>query len=467
MINNIKMNRPVKDKEPNSYQYCEEDSESSSGENVTNGSSAIDIHPKASSAVKYSGEESEKCLQCENCRATFKSKGLYEKHVLFCATLAGMRNVSGGQSGGGSGSGCKHESGRINKKYTVVNVHDDALLPSPKEMFMLIQELTLKYNKVKDELDVIKTWAKMVGRRIGGGGNTGGAVVVGGSDPPNSDFLISFSSLSRQKRQNMEMILNEDDAAMCAAALSTGQPSPLDKRPTFALWYSSFTLNQEHLDYVFQSDLVSGIVSILLKIVSEYTNESGKSHLIPFKFTDVKQGSFYIYDAPFSHDAPVLPQPQPQPGDEKRWRFIEPFEFQLMVNSVHKLLLKEFKKWQDRNWELQSQITKQKQKATLSYENVMSSFQCSPAMASCDGEYYSTMGATTRTPAPGAGAGSSGDGGEPNTPPSHLNDVVLSEDFASLYNKYADKVMGGALTPDTIITRVRAKLWKDMKAWML
>jgi hypothetical protein len=45
--------------------------------------------------------------------------------------------------------------------------------------------------------------------------------------------------------------------------------------------------------------------------------------------------------------------------------------------------------------------------------------------------------------------------------------VVLSEDFASLYNKYADKVMGGTLTPDTIITRVRAKLWKDMKAWML
>jgi hypothetical protein len=135
-----------------------------------------------------------------------------------------------------------------------------------------------------------------------------------------------------------------------------------------------------------------------------------------------------------------------------------------MVNSVHKLLLKEFKKWQDRNWELQSQITKQKQKATLSYENVMSSFNCSPAMASCDGEYYSTMGATTRTPAPGAGGCG---GNEPNTPPSHLNDVVLSEDFASLYNKYADKVMGGTLTPDTIITRVRAKLWKDMKAWML
>lgn len=458
MINNIKMNRPVKDKEPISYQYCEEDSESSSGENVTNGSSAIDIRPKASSAVKYSGEESEKCLQCENCRATFKSKGLYEKHVLFCATLAGMRNVSGGH---GSGGGGKHESGRINKKYTVVNVHDDALLPSPREMFMLIQELTLKYNKVKEELDVIKTWAKMVGRRIGSSGigssgsgsgigsGSGGIGTSNSGDPPNSDYLISFSSLSRQKRQNMEMILNDDDAAMCAAALSTGQPSPLDKRPTFALWYTSFTLNQEHLDYVFQSDLVSGIVSILLKIVSEYTNESGKSHLIPFKFTDVKQGSFYIYDAPFSHDAPVLPPPPPPPppGDEKRWRFIEPFEFQLMVNTVRKLLSKEFKKWQDSNWDHQHQIAKQKQKATLSYENMMSSFQCSPAMASCDGMLYPSLASN-----------------EPNSP---SYSAVLTEDFASLYNKYADKVMGGTLNDDTIITRVRAKLWKDMKAWML
>ena len=139
-----------------------------------------------------------------------------------------------------------------------------------------------------------------------------------------------------------------------------------------------------------------------------------------------------------------------------------------MVNSVHKLLLKEFKKWQDRNWEQQNKIIQNRQKATLSYRSVISSFQCSPAMASCDGEYYST------TAAGGAGAGAAAAGGEfdgggdePNTPPSYLKDAVLTDDFASLYNKYADKVMGGILSPDTIITRVRTKLWKDMKAWML
>jgi hypothetical protein len=470
MKRNIKMNHIIED---NGELSSDDAYDNNNSQNVTTSVYSLNNLPAASASSSgssiFCGEEApDSCLRCENCKATFKVKGVYEKHRLFCATLAGMRTSASNQKP--LSNGRSDSSGRTNKKYTVMSVDDDALLPSPKEMFILLQELTLNYNKVKEELDVIKTWAKMVGRRISGGGSSqpDGGVNSGGGFHVNSDYLIPFTTISRQKRQNMEMILNEDDADMMAAALSTGQPCPLQQRPPFANWYSSFVLGQEHLDYVFQADLVSGIVSILLKMVSQYTNESGKSHLIPFKFTDVKQGSFYIYDAPFSIDAPVLPQQQSGAGgvgcDEKRWRFIEPCEFQLMVNSVHKLLLKEFKKWQDRNWELQSQITKQKQKATLSYENVMSSFNCSPAMASCDGEYYSTMGATTRTPAPGAGGCG---GNEPNTPPSHLNDVVLSEDFASLYNKYADKVMGGTLTPDTIITRVRAKLWKDMKAWML
>ena len=48
-----------------------------------------------------------------------------------------------------------------------------------------------------------------------------------------------------------------------------------------------------------------------------------------------------------------------------------------------------------------------------------------------------------------------------------VSEPILSEDFAALYNKYADKMMGGALSDDTILSRVRAKLWKDMKAWRL
>jgi hypothetical protein len=68
------------------------------------------------------------------------------------------------------------------------------------------------------------------------------------------------------------------------------------------------------------------------------------------------------------------------------------------------------------------------------------------------------------TPGGGGGGAAAADDDETEEP---VTDTVLSEDFATLYNKYADKMLGGALSNDTILTRVRAKLWKDMKAWRL
>jgi hypothetical protein len=475
MKRNIKMKSIIDTRDKDSYS-------DTSGEEDNDSLCISSNHLSTTTATYYETEYG--CggtvNQCETCRATFKTKTLYEKHRLYCATLAGMRNTgatssTGSTAGSVANGNYDDPSRKHHKKYTIMTVEDDAILPTPKEMFMLIQELTLKYNKVKDELDVMKTWAKMVGRRLGGisggggggvggglEGSVGGGVGGSGSGCSSIEFMSPFTSISRQKRQNMENILNEEDAAMSAAAASTGQTCPLQQRPNFLQWYSAFALNQEHLDLVFQADLVSGIVSILLKMVSAYTTESGKSHLIPFKFADVKQGAFYIYDSPFSHDAPDLPTQ----ATNVRWRLIEPCEFQLMVNCVHKLLLKEFKKWQDLNWEQQNKMNQQRQKATLSYQGMMSSFKCSPAMASCDGMYPPPSWAGAHSGYSGEGDGDDGDD-EPKTPPIHLKDAVLTDDFASLYNKYADKIMGGTLTPETIITRVRAKLWKDMKAWML
>jgi hypothetical protein len=326
---------------------------------------------------------------------------------------------------------------------------DDALMPTQREMFILIQELAAKYNKVKDELDVMKQWAKMVGRRIGAAGAGGGA---GGG----AAGVLEFTSITRQKRQNMEATLNEEDDEMIASAASIGAENPVQLRPSFTEWLSSsssLSLNETDLNVVFNEDLVAGITAALLRILAEYTTESGKSHLVPFKLADVKQGAFYIYDAPFQvgGSVPDLPAAAATTAATRRWRAIEPCEFQLLVNTIHKLLFKEFKKWQDRNWEAQHQMTKQRQKAASSYHNVMSSIQGSAAAASCDGMYSVSGGA----------AAAADDEPEP------VGGTVLSEDFATLYNKYADKMLGGALSNDTILMRVRAKLWKDMKAWRL
>lgn len=372
--------------------------------------------------------------ECDYCRVEFPNKTTLDRHALFCRTLADIRR------GGGSGA----------TQLLGAALDSDPLMPTPREMFVLIQELAAKYNKVKDELDVMKQWAKMVGRRIGGG--SGAAAAAGGAGGGGAMVGLDFTSITRQKRQNMEVILNEEDAE---------HPDLAEFRPGFAEWLTSpsLTLTDADLNIVFHEDLVAGITAAILRVLSEYTAESGKSHLIPFKLADIKQGAFYIFDTAFGVSAAPSMENVLDPPT-RRWRAMEPCEFQLMVRTFHKLLFQEFKKWQDSNWEAQREMTKQRQKAASSYQQMMSvgggrgggwSYRCSPAMATCDG---SAIPGETDT-----------DADSPLTPVG--SEPVLSEDFATLYNKYADKMMGGALSDDAIVTKVRAKLWKDMKAWRL
>ena len=362
--------------------------------------------------------------ECDNCRTEFPNKTTAERHMLFCRTLAEIRRGGGGVS------------------QTTHIAADDALVPTPREMFILIQELAAKYNKVKDELDVMKQWAKMVGRRVGGAGGGAGGALAG----------LDFTSISRQKRQNMEVILNEEDA---------GHPDLAGLRLGFTEWLTLpsptlWSLTDADLNVVFNEDIVAGITAAILRILSGYTAESGRSHLVPFKLADIKQGAFYIYETAFGKAADTSAHSGPDLPFDRKWRAMEACEFQLLVRTFHKLLFQEFKKWQDRNWEAQRELTKQRQKAASSYQQMIAFAQCSPAMASCDGMY----------PTPSVVGAVADDAGDAEDEPLG-GETVLSEDFATLYNKYADKMMGGALSDDTILSRVRAKLWKDMKAWRL
>ena len=363
--------------------------------------------------------------ECDNCRTEFPNKTTADRHMLFCRTLADIRRGSGG-GGGAVLASSRHD--------------DDALMPTPREMFTLIQELAAKYNKVKDELDVMKQWAKMVGRRIN---SAAGGAAAG----------LDFTSVTRQKRQNMEVILNEEDEE---------HPHLAELRPGFAEWIAapslSDSLTDADLNVVFNEDLVAGITAAILRVLAGHTAESGRSHLVPFKLADIKQGAFYIYETAFG----VVAAPPSENGldppaqqQRRKWRAMEACEVQLLVRTFHKLLFKEFKKWQDMNWAAQRELTKQRQNAASSYHHVMSSLQCSPAMAGGGGAVEADVDAGADVEAETAATAAA------DTP------IVLSEDFATLYNKYADKMMGGALSDDTILARVRAKLWKDMKAWRL
>ncbi len=386
--------------------------------------------------------------KCDNCRADFPNKTTAERHMLFCKTLADIRRGSGGSgSGGGVGGGGAAAA-------AAAAAVDDPLMPTQREMFILIQELAAKYNKVKDELDVMKQWAKMVGRRIGTAAASSailGSGGSGGAGAASASFAgLDFTSVGRQKRQNMEVILNEEDEE---------RPDLAELRPAFSGWLASpdlaNTITSTDLNVVFNEDLIAGIAAAILRVLAGYTAESGRSHLVPFKLADIKQGAFYIYDTPFSVAVAPPPENGPDLPTTRKWRAMEPCEFQLLVRTFHKLLFKEFKKWQDLNWEAQRELTKQRQKAASSYQQMMSgAASSSSGAASVDGD--DVVPTYDDTPAQ-----------EPTTPVGGGGEPVLSEDFATLYNKYADKMMGGALSDETILTRVRAKLWKDMKAWRL
>ena len=387
---------------------------------------------------------------CDNCRADFPNKTTMDRHALFCRTLADIRR------GGGVS----------NTTHLITGAADDPLMATPREMFILIQELAVKYNKVKDELDVMKQWAKMVGRRIGGGGGGGGTTAGAGGGGGGAAAGLDFTSIGRQKRQNMVVILNEEDAE---------HPDLTELRSGFTEWLSSVgTAAETDLNVVFNEDLVAGITAAILRVLAEYTAESGRSHLVPFKLADIKQGAFYIYDTAFRVGAdPPASIATDLPTPVRKWRTMEPCEFQLLVRTFHKLLFKEFKKWDDRNWDAQHQMTKQRQRAATSYKQMMASaqppqpkYQCSPAMASCDG-MYSVLGGVVPAAVTDDAVEAADDDADDDEAATMVGGVPLSEDFATLYNKYADKMMGGALSDEAILSRVRAKLWKDMKAWRL
>ena len=60
--------------------------------------------------------------ECENCRAEFPNKTTADRHMLFCRTLADIRR------GGGGGA-----------SLTILHHANDALIPTQREMFILIQ----------------------------------------------------------------------------------------------------------------------------------------------------------------------------------------------------------------------------------------------------------------------------------------------------------------------------------------
>jgi len=89
---------------------------------------------------------------------------------------------------------------------------------------------------------------------------------------------------------------------------------------------SELFLTRKHLEYIFKTNYVEGIQEILQNHISNYEDNN-----IPFKSFDQKDDTIYVYNT------------------NQKWELLSPTDFNMVVSTISKGILSEFKKWQDEN----------------------------------------------------------------------------------------------------------------------
>lgn len=153
--------------------------------------------------------------KCKYCNRAYKLKPNYDKHYLFCETL--------------NKSICKNN----------IKSDNEEKLPSLRDMFTLILELTAKNSHLEKRVEELSKWAE-----------------------------------SKRKKLNVIDWLNEK----------------YTKNIKYSDWLAGISISRKHLEYVFKSDMVNGTTEILKNLIIS-TNED-----IPFKAFDQKENLLFIYN---------------------------------------------------------------------------------------------------------------------------------------------------------------------------
>lgn len=151
---------------------------------------------------------------CPHCSRNYKRKGYFDRHIACCKIISSSEKI------------------RIQK--------EEEDFPSGREMYTLIQELMINYNKVNDELTELKKWANKKKRRLN---------VI--------DWL------------NENCKLNQD----------------------YFEWLKTIKLTRTQLEYVFQYGHIIGY-SYIFQDLLPLTQENN----LPIKSFEQKSGTLFIYD---------------------------------------------------------------------------------------------------------------------------------------------------------------------------
>jgi hypothetical protein len=210
---------------------------------------------------------------CQYCHNHWKYKKEYEKHLACCAYFYHLRRNPKSEM---DDYGCA--------------------LPTQKEMFRFIQELSLKCERLEKEVGRLKNTVGIRQKKV----------ITDCLNRPGQTPLVEFNEWWRKMTLQMPV-----------------EPTPAEGADMDAHWS---LVNNVFLFRVFKQDLVEGIKHVLLKFVEGELSQ-GK---LPVRCFVQKPGIFYIYCGGL-------------------WRHMTNADFETMIDYLSQLFVREFLAWQRDN----------------------------------------------------------------------------------------------------------------------
>jgi hypothetical protein len=174
---------------------------------------------------------------CKYCNRTYKLKPNYDKHYLLCDTL---NKTSIGKTSIGKTSIGKTSIGKTSRE------NNDDYVPSLRDMFTIILELTAKNSQLEQKVEELSKWAD-----------------------------------SKKKKLNVIDWLN----------------TKYTKNIKYTEWLAGINITRNHLEAVFNSDMATGCYEILQSLLSvNMTEDISNEQTSPIKAFDQKENILFIYN---------------------------------------------------------------------------------------------------------------------------------------------------------------------------
>ena len=136
------------------------------------------------------------------------------------------------------------------------------------------------------------------------------------------------------------------------------------KTPTksFFQWIQTIPVTQDHLEKVFQQDLLQGVIEAIKEEIRSYKYQN---KLIPMYAFTQKNKTIYVYDC--AHKTP----PPINKKDEMAWQLITTDHIKKIFNLLGKKFEDQFSQWQDRHERLLEQSDEWKEKEMMYTRKIM------------------------------------------------------------------------------------------------